>query len=784
MAKKKRISNSKPGNAGGPGISGSSASNGASSAGPNGAGYSQRGALVADANDTSRPVTAATTRAKPQVSGASSALPAEVELGDWTVAIFAFMVFLTPAVGVPNEEMLQDTLKSIVVSFAAVIAGLLFFWQQRNRREGLRWHALMWLPLALMFYALGSMVWSHTFLGGVEAVRWFIFSLLLWLGMNTLSRARVPYLIEGIHWGAVVASLWAALQFWIDFTYFPQGPNPASTFVNRNFFAEFVVCTIPFSAYLLAQARGSARITLMAFTLGFNIVALLMTGTRGALSAMWLTVIVVLPLIALLYRKQLAFSSWDAGKRILACGVLIASVIGMGLISTNNPKLLADSGALGTNAFDRAFKRTASIGPGDFSLNVRFLMWNATGRIIKAKPLTGVGAGAWEAMLPLYQNEGSQLETDYYVHNEVLQLLAEYGLTGLLFLLSLFGYLLFAAWKTLRDRSAEALVEAPMRAIALSSLLAFLIVSNIGFPWRLAATGSMFALSLALLAASDARLQNRSRFLATRIAWKPAYSQIVAVFLMVCLALTAYISQQAAATEQKIVRAVKLALGVTQSGDYNNPKWDKIKKEMLVLVKEGVAINPHYRKITPMVADEMARWGDWTNAVWVWESVVSSRPYIVAIMSNIARGYAQTGNSDKALEWLARCEKLQPKATSVRSLKVILLSRNGNEAQAAKLAKDSIEAGIYDYDLVSAAYVLGMRNGDYEMAIKGLELRTAGWAANKADGFLKLGNIYVTQKKDDAKALANFKSAIAASAPGAEADAIRKQIPAAYQARL
>lgn len=700
------------------------------------------------------------------------------------MAIFAFMVFLTPAIGVPNEEMLQDTLKSIVVSFAAVIAGLLFFWQQRNRREGLRWHAVMWLPLALMFYALGSMIWSHTFLGGVEAIRWFIFSLLLWLGMNTLSRARVPYLIEGIHWGAVVASLWTALQFWIDFTYFPQGPNPASTFVNRNFFAEFVVCTIPFSAYLLAQARGSARITLMAFTLGFNIVALLMTGTRGALSAMWLSLFVVLPLIAIIYRKQFAFSGWDAGKRILACGVLMASVIGMGLVSTNNPKLLADSGALGTNAFDRAFKRTASIGPADFSLNVRFLMWNATGRIIKAKPLTGVGAGAWEAMLPLYQNEGSQLETDYYVHNEILQLLAEYGLTGLLFLLSLFGYLLFAAWKTLRDRSAEALVEAPMRAIALSSLLAFLIVSNIGFPWRLAATGSMFALSLALLAASDARLQNRSYFLATRMSWKPVYSQMLAVFLMVCLALTAYISQQAAATEQKIVRAVKMALGVTQSGDYNNPKWDKLKQNMLASVREGVAINPHYRKITPMVADELARWGDWKNAVWVWESVASSRPYIVAIMSNIARGYAQTGEPEKALEWLARCEKLQPKATSVRSLKVILLSRNGNEPQAAKLAKDSMEASIYDYDLLSAAYVLGMRNGDFDMAIKGLELRTAGWPANKADGFIKLGNLYMTQKKDDAKALAAFKSAVASSAPGAEATAIRQQIPPAYQARL
>jgi hypothetical protein len=36
-------------------------------------------------------------------------LPQEVERGDWTVVIFAFMMFLTPAIGVPNELMLQDT---------------------------------------------------------------------------------------------------------------------------------------------------------------------------------------------------------------------------------------------------------------------------------------------------------------------------------------------------------------------------------------------------------------------------------------------------------------------------------------------------------------------------------------------------------------------------------------------------------------------------------------------------------------------------------------------------
>jgi len=710
-------------------------------------------------------------------------LPQEVERGDWTVVILAFMMFLAPAIGVPNEMMLQDTLKSIVVSFAAVGAGLLFFWQQRNRRDGLRWHALMWLPLALMAYALGSMVWSHTYLGGVEAIRWFIFALLLWLGMNTLSRHRINYLIEGIHWGACVASLWTALQFWVDFAYFPQGPNPASTFVNRNFFAEFVVCTIPFTVYLLGQAKSSARITILAFTLGFNIVALMMTGTRGALIALWVFLGLVMPVILILYRRQFNFCRWDAGKRIVAIGVLLATVVGLGMINTGNPKLLADAQYLGSSAFDRAFKRTASISGGDYSLNVRLTMWKATMVMIKANPVTGVGAGAWEAIQPLYQVEGSQLETDYYVHNEILQLLAEYGLTGLLFLIALLGYLTSAAWKTLRNRTPEGLAEAPVRAIALASLLAFLIVSNIGFPWRLASTGSLFALSLALLAASDARLSIRGPAAASRLSWRPAYSQILAVSMMVCLALTAYISQQAAATENKIVSAVKMALTISQSADVNNPKWDKTKREMLTLAREGIAINTHYRKITPMIADELAKWGDWKNAVWVWESVILSRPYVVAMMSNVARGYSQMGNNEKALEFLARCEEIQPKAVSVRSLKVILMSRSGKEKEAALLAQQYMNEGTVDFDLLSAAYVLGIRKSDFDMAIQGLELRNKDWPASRQDGYLKMAAIYVNQKRDDVKAVAAFKNALAVT-PEKDREALRKQIPPQLLAKL
>jgi O-antigen ligase len=103
---------------------------------------------------------------------------------------------------------------------------------------------------------------------------------------------------------------------------------------------------------------------------------------------------------------------------------LLGSVVGLGLIPTGDARIVEEG--RGVNALERGFKRTGTISANDHSLGIRMVMWKATSQILEQRPLSGVGAGAWESEIPLYQAEGSQLETDYYVHNEFLQLLAEY----------------------------------------------------------------------------------------------------------------------------------------------------------------------------------------------------------------------------------------------------------------------------------------------------------------------------------------------------------------------
>ena len=711
------------------------------------------------------------------------------------VMLLALTLFLAPALGVPGEEMLQDTLKSMVVSLGVLVAAVVFFWSRRNGiapggagdTTTPQWHPVMWLPLGLMAYALGSMAWSHTYLAGVEAIRWFIFSLLLWLGLNTFTRDRLPLLASAIHWGAVAASLWTVLQFLVDFSLFPQGPNPASTFVNRNMFAEYVVCTVPFSVWLLARARGPDQIAVRALFVAFNGVALMMTGTRSALLALAVLAL-LLPVIVVRYRAQLALSAWTGKEQVLALGILLATVIGLGSVPTGNPKIMAETH--GRTAIERTAFRVASFsGQDEFTTgsgSIRLVMWQATGRMIADRPLAGVGAGAWEVDIPLYQSAGSQLETDFYAHNEFLQLIAEYGLAGWLFLIGLLVYLGASAWTTWRAGSAPEVPDALPRALALASLLALLLVSGAGFAWRMASTGAIFAVGLGILAATDltaAHAQASRMAYTSRMPWGAGVARASVVATLLCLLLGAYISQQAAACERKIITAVKMALTISASGEPTHPQWNDAKADLLQRVRDGVAINPHYRKITPLVADNLATWGDWQNAIWIWESVLSSRPYVVAILSNVARGKSALGDRDGALRYLARAQTIQPAAPTVRSLEVFLLIQSGQLAQADSLVRHYLGTGSYDNDLLKLAYNLGERKADWPLAIWALELRNQLLPAQAAAGALRIGNIYLLKLDDEAQALKAYRAAIAA-VPPAYRDSVRSQVPESVRARL
>lgn len=656
-----------------------------------------------------------------QEPGLSHSRSDEARTDGHVVALLAVLMALLPAVGVPGEWVLQDTLKSALLTAGALAATWLWL---GSRPRNLRWHGVLALPLLWLLYALGSMAWSHSYLAGVEAARWAVLGLLLWLGLQSLRPSNAMRLVWGIHAGALMASLWTAAQFWWGLPWFPQAAPPASTFINRNFFAEYAVCALPFSVLALAQLQTPRWRQLMALSLGFNVVALMMTGTRSALTALLL----VAPFLLYglwRYRTQLAWGQWSPRSR-----ALVILVLGLG-IATLGGVPSQQSETLGQTALTRSWQRTAGMAETttftEGSFAYRSMMWKGTARMWLDKPWTGVGAGAWEVVIPWYQGPAANEEPDYYAHNEYLQLLAEYGLpVGGGTLAVLLAYLLLAARNTWRLPPATE-PQAPLRAVALCSLLALLVVSLAGFPWRLASTGALFMLNLALLAASDAHLQLRDSLGQGAIALQASMRRIFAGVVLAGSLLAGVITVQALRAETSIVRGI-LALNRAVLLRRVDPAGSAAAHAQgLAWVREGVAINPHYRKVTSVAADQLVLLQDWAGAAEVLHSIATSRPYIANVWANLVLTHVELHQPEAARAALQELTRLQPDNQRARALGILLLRRTGKSREAAQQLRTYFAQGIVEYDLVRFALAIGLDTQDQALTEQAYRLWVQGW---------------------------------------------------------
>lgn len=678
--------------------------------------------------------------------------------------VLVAMLVLLPAIGSSTETLLQDTLKSSIASIFVLVSAIYLTFEKKEYTK-IALHPISWVFTLAALFSLSSIFWSHAYLAGVEFSRWVIFSIIFVIASKSINPSNFRLVSWSVHLGACIAALWASLQFWFDFQAFAQGPGPASTFVNKNFFAEFLVCTIPFSLLVIFQAKEKITAYLLAFSLGFNLASLVMTGTRSAFIAT-LLIFIFMPYPIWLNRRFYCANHWKKRYLVYLTVFLFVGFFGVGSIKTNNPGLISELGRI--TALERATSRANTLNQiGTYtegSFSVRTSMWMDTLKMIKENIFLGVGAGAWEIEAPLYQAEGKILETDYYAHNEALQFLAEFGLLGLSSLLLISAYLFSVSigiFKIGGERLKEQ--ETPLRITALSSILAFLIISNAGFPLRLATTGILFTLSIAILAGSDLRLGLYKKYTIFKQIHFQYSLALIRFTLAALLVIAAHISYQAVRVEDRLVNAIRIGLAISKSKEPNHPKWMTAKQEMLTLAQEGVSINPHYRKLTPIIADSLASWGDWKNAVWFWESILSSRPYVPAIIINIAKGHIAMGNYSIADTYIERARRIQPNAKSLAYVEILLLMRTKRERLAETKIEVLLDKGWKDKELLQLAYSLGRNTNNTELLIKTLKIGIAAWPEKAVDGWLKLGNLYATSGLAGSKqeALHSYQSALA-----------------------
>ena len=678
----------------------------------------------------------------------------------------------------PNEYILQDTLKSAIAAFGILLAALAWTWDLRRNPRPVKWHWIVFLPMSLCLYAVGSMMWSHAYLAGVEAIRWFLVTTLVWVVANTDSERSTRKLLLAVHYGASVASLWVVLQFVGDFQVFPQGAAPASTFINRNFYAEYAAGTLPLSVYLLLNSRRPSILILLSGTIALVITGLLMSGARSGLLAMF----VVLPLCLWAAKsKQLAIVTWPRTLAIGVFGILIVVVLALGNIPSKSHLI-----GIGKTAFGHSASRATSlveVQQGlDASFSTRLMMWTATARMFYEHPLFGIGAGAWEVEIPRHQRLYTMLETDYYAHNELLQLLSEYGgIVGGAVAASLLALVLFNLSLSLQKTKATT-APGPTDLYCTLGLLALLLVSNAGFPLHLAAHGCLLGILLGIIAKSSANTSIVGSMPTLFDTASMSLRTVGTAVIIGGLTVTAYISYQAMRAEYLIVKASEQAFLLRQAvakKQISGIEQEKKKQSILESVRAGIAINPHYRKLTTDVAEQFAAMGDWQHTAEILESVVASRPHVAALWRGLANAYLATSHIEKAELAAQQLLRLRPMHPTSASTEARVLEADGHYPEAMDLLAHSISKGVYDFELLQLGYRLGSDHNNAEFAIRCIEISIEKWPESTVNSSIELG-IFLDRIDRVAPALKAFTKAYLASAPG-DREKTLKQIPIKYR---
>lgn len=281
-----------------------------------------------------------------------------------------------------------------------------------------------------------------------------------------------------------IVSIIGLIQYYFPDSYliqnlFAQAAKPSSTFGNKNMASHFVVMALPLSIIFLLSAKNNHFIARYSVLSIFGFWYLMNAAARQAWVAMAAELILLLIFLLLDYykNKEQAFikSTNQIKSKFIAIIVVVLSLTFVANIGTEG-------------SFHRGSNKLEFVKKIDVEgVSSRFPAWVNTIEMIKEHPITGVGVGQWEESYPLYYdrkmkdtffNESVHLQK---VHNDYLEILANFGLIGYVLLLWLVYLVIARAWKILKDNKNQN----RMLVLGLTlGLVGFSIVALVSFPIR------------------------------------------------------------------------------------------------------------------------------------------------------------------------------------------------------------------------------------------------------------------------------------------------------------
>jgi O-antigen ligase len=267
-------------------------------------------------------------------------------------------------------------------------------------------------------------------------------------------------------------------------------------FRNHVNYSAMLVCILPVVAGAFAWTRSKNARTWIGIAIAIMLVALFFSYARGA----W---------IALLTG---AIAWWLIRKKALVYVYLLSIVVTIGLLSwlIKDDRYLQFAGDQNTTIFHKDFDEhlVSTYQLKDLSTAERFYRWIAGVRMIKDKPLAGYGPNTFyehykEYAIPAYKTWVSDNPERSTVHNYFLFTAIEQGIPGLIFLLLLFGALLYYAQRVYHRAS-----DPFYKMTAMVCGIMIVMIATLNFFSDLIETdkiGSLFFLCIGTLVIADTK---------------------------------------------------------------------------------------------------------------------------------------------------------------------------------------------------------------------------------------------------------------------------------------
>ena len=301
----------------------------------------------------------------------------------------------------------------------------------------------------------------------IEFFKWFtliglFFFLLQWKLLANGQRATKHFIIVIMLVG-VIESFYGIFEFFSGHRYilYLEGSGWMSsvtgTFINRNYFAGYLLMVIPLSVGFLFSRKANQRIRFQgwrhrlasldgkALLLGFGVILMILGLLFSASRMGIISLLLSFSLISLLFRSH-ARGHKFSGTAVLIFGLAMLWAAWIGL-----------------DAVISRFFTTSE----DFKM--RWLFWVSTSQIIKDFPLFGSGLGTFAQIFPMYRSFPIR---GFVTHaeNDFLQLVSDTGLIGIGILFALFLFLFIKATSKIYSLSSRE----PGRYIAIGGLVGIL----------------------------------------------------------------------------------------------------------------------------------------------------------------------------------------------------------------------------------------------------------------------------------------------------------------------